>query len=109
VHEIKEDQAQLFVGAKIGETLDGTLIGLPGRIRITGGSDRAGFPMRGDLPGSVKKYILLGAGPGYRPERRGLRRRKLVRGNTITDDIYQVNAVQVKGDGATAAKTPATT
>jgi len=109
VHEIKDDQAQLFVGAKIGDTLDGTLIGLPSRIRITGGSDRAGFPMRGDLPGSVKKYVLLGSGPGYRPKRRGSRRRKLVRGNTISDDIYQVNAVQVKEEGATAAKTPATT
>jgi small subunit ribosomal protein S6e len=64
--------------------------------------------MRGDLPGSVKKYILLGSGPGYRPERKGLRRRKFVRGNTISDEIYQVNAVQVKGEGATAAKPPAT-
>lgn len=91
-HELKEQRAQMFIGVKIGDTVDASTVGIPGQIHITGGSDRAGFPMRPDVTGG-KRRVLLAKGPGYRPRRRGERRRKLVRGNTITDDIYQINAV----------------
>lgn len=93
IHELKEQRAQMFVGLKIGDTLDASVLGIPSHIRITGGSDKAGFPMRRDVTGGGRRRILLAKGPGYRPPRRGERRRKLVRGNTITDEIYQINAV----------------
>ncbi|MGI0080280.1 MAG: S6e family ribosomal protein [Nitrososphaerales archaeon] len=94
--EVKDPQAQAFVGLRIGEEVDGSLVGLQGRIKITGGSDKAGFPMRPDLPGGLKKYILMTKGVGFRKGAGGgTKRRKLVRGNTVTEEIYQLNAVQV--------------
>ena len=49
--EVKEEGAQQLIGRKIGEVLEGSAIGLTGKIQLTGGSDRAGFPMRGDSLG----------------------------------------------------------
>ncbi len=90
--EVKGDKAQRLVGLKIGDVFDGSLVGLPGKkLVITGGSGRAGEPMRPDLPGGVKKRILLPGPPGYWPKRKGMRKRKLVRGNTITEEIVQIN------------------
>ena len=93
VYELKDQQAQVLVGLKIGEVVDASVIGVKGKIRITGGSDKAGFPMRGDVLGGVKKHVLLTKGTGFRSFGKGEKRRKLVRGNTITEEIYQVNAV----------------
>lgn len=92
VHELKDNNAQLLVGRKIGEIVDGTLMGLSGKMVITGGSDKAGFPMRGDVQGGGKKYVLLTQGVGLKTGVEGGKKRKLVRGNTISEEIYQVNA-----------------
>lgn len=93
--EVKDASAQLLLGRKIGEVLDGTTIGLAGKIMITGGSDRAGFPMRPDTMGGGKNYVLLTRGVGYRTKLEGSKKRKLVRGNTITEETFQVNAKRV--------------
>ena len=94
--ELKDQQAQPLLGLRIGEELDGTLLGLQGKIKLTGGSDKAGFPMRSDVMGGVKKYVLMTKGTGFRTNAgEGQKKRKLVRGNTITDEIYQINAVVV--------------
>ena len=93
---IDGERAARFIGLKIGDRIDGSVVGLPGKtLIIRGGSDLAGFPMRPDLPGPVKKYLLLSSGPGFRPRERGERRRKLVRGNTISEEIVQINTVVV--------------
>ena len=93
--EVKDASAQQLVGRKIGEVLDASLIGLTGMIMITGGSDKAGFPMRGDTLGGGKNYILLTRGVGYRTKEDGVKKRKLVRGNTVTEESYQINCVRV--------------
>jgi small subunit ribosomal protein S6e len=93
--EVKDASAQLLMGRKIGEVLDGTAIGLTGKIMITGGSDKAGFPMRRDTLGGGKNYVLMTRGVGYRTGEPGTKKRKLVRGNTITEETYQVNAKRV--------------
>ncbi len=94
--EIKDAQAQPLLGLKIGDIVDGSLLGIEGKVKITGGIDKAGFPMRADLSGGVKKYILLTRGVGFKTRAgEGAKKRKLVRGNTITDEIYQVNAAKV--------------
>jgi small subunit ribosomal protein S6e len=94
--ELKDQQAQPLLGLKIGDEVDGSLFGLQGRIKITGGSDKAGFPMRADISGGVKKYVLMTKGIGFQKDAgEGKKKRKLVRGNTITDEIYQVNAKSV--------------
>jgi len=90
--EIKDKSAQPFVGSKIGDVMDSTVFGLKdGKIKITGGSDKSGTPMRSDLHGGVKKYILMTSGVGARNLDPGERKRKLVRGNLITEEIYQLN------------------
>jgi SSU ribosomal protein S6E len=94
-YEVKDDKAKPLLGLRIGDVFDATLIGLPGKIKITGGSDRSGVPMRPDVHGAVKKYVLLTKGTGLRSVRKGERKRKLVRGNVISEDIYQINAVLI--------------
>ncbi len=94
--EIKDANAQHLLGRKIGEVLDASAIGLTGRIMITGGSDKAGFPMRGDTLGGGKNYVLLTEGVGYKSKEAGIKKRKLVRGGTITEETYQVNAKRVE-------------
>jgi len=93
--EIKDASAQQLIGRRIGEVIDGTVIGLTDKIMITGGSDKAGFPMRGDTLGGGKNYVLMTRGIGYRKGEQGTKKRKLVRGNTITEETFQVNAKKV--------------
>lgn len=96
VYEIKDAPALTLIGLKIGDEIDASVLGIDGKIKITGGSDRAGFPMRSDVKGGVKKYVLLTKGVGFKPKNKGERRRKLVRGNTITEEIYQLNGILIK-------------
>jgi small subunit ribosomal protein S6e len=96
--ELDEPYSLNLIGKKIGEVIDGSLIGVEyKKLKITGGSDKSGFPMRPDVPGGRKAYILTGKGIGLRTikgkTKKGYRRRILVRGNTITPDIYQINMV----------------
>jgi len=92
-YELKDDVAQSLLGLKVGSIIEASNFGIKGKIKITGGSDRSGFPMRSDVLGAVKKYTLLTKGQGLQNVERGQRKRKLVRGNTITEDIYQINAM----------------
>jgi small subunit ribosomal protein S6e len=90
--EIEGARAQALIGRSLGETIDGSPLGIAqSHLRITGGCDKNGIPMRPDVHGGVKKYIVLSAGPGFKPTRHGERRRKLIRGRTITDETYQIN------------------
>ena len=96
---LDSEKSSRLLGLKIGDVFDAALVGLPGlKLRITGGSDSSGFPMRPDLPGPVKKKILLSGPPGFHPREKGERRRKMVRGNTISEDTVQVNTVIVYGE-----------
>jgi len=89
--------ANALIGKKIGEEVDGIFVSLPGyKLVITGGTDKDGFPMRPDLPGMGKRRLLLSGGVGFRPRRKGERKKKMVRGNTISKDIVQINMKVVK-------------
>jgi small subunit ribosomal protein S6e len=97
--QVEKDAPGLF-GKKIGEQVDGSLIGLNGfTLEITGGSDKQGFPMRYDLVGNARKKVLLSKGPGFKSKRKGMRKRKYVRGNAISEEIAQVNLKIVEGEG----------
>ncbi|MGB9853181.1 MAG: 30S ribosomal protein S6e [Candidatus Bathyarchaeales archaeon] len=90
--ELEEARAVPLIGKKIGDIVDGTLLGLPGcKVQITGGSDKDGFPMRPNVHGGARRSVVLSGGVGFNPENRGERRRKKVRGNVITDEIVQIN------------------
>lgn len=92
VSEVEGSRAQALIGRALGETIDGSALGIaPSKLRISGGCDKNGVPMRADVHGAVKKYVVLSSGPGFRPTRHGERRRKLVRGRTISDETFQIN------------------
>lgn len=83
--EIDEEKSKMLIGKKIGETIDGAIIGAPGyKLLITGGTDNSGFPLRKDVEGVKKVKVLV-------KKKKGIRVRKTVRGNTISIDTVQVN------------------
>ncbi|MCS7115717.1 MAG: 30S ribosomal protein S6e [Nitrososphaerota archaeon] len=90
--ELEGAHAAPLIGKKIGDIIDGSILGLQGcKAQITGGSDKDGFPMRPNVHGGVRRSVVLSGGIGFNPEKKGERRRKKVRGNTITEDIVQIN------------------
>jgi small subunit ribosomal protein S6e len=94
--ELKDSEAQVMVGKKLGEVFEGSAVGLAGKIMLTGGSDRAGFPMRQDVFGGGKNYVLMSSGVGFKSKEGGIKKRRLVRGNTVTEEIFQLNARKVE-------------
>lgn len=94
-HQIEADEVAQIFGKKIGETFDGGIIGLSGyELEITGGSDKQGFPMRKSIEGTIRKRILLEEGSGIRDKEN--RRRKSIRGNTVSDEVEQLNTKVVE-------------
>ncbi|MFP3256471.1 MAG: S6e family ribosomal protein [Candidatus Nanopusillus acidilobi] len=74
-----------LVGKKIGDIIDGSIINLDGyKLRITGGSGFEGAPMVNYVEGMNKKYV-------WYDENKKVRVKKLVRGNTISQEIVQIN------------------
>jgi small subunit ribosomal protein S6e len=91
--EAGEPSGRSLVGMRVGDKFKGEIIGLPEyELEITGGSDKDGFPIRGDVGGSGRVKVVLAGGSGFNPKRSGERRRKYVRGKLISDAIVQVNA-----------------
>ncbi|MBI4447953.1 30S ribosomal protein S6e [Candidatus Woesearchaeota archaeon] len=90
----------LFVGRKIKDKVNGAEVGMPGYdLEITGGSDSSGFPMRLDIEGPERKKILVSGGVGVTRKtinRKGMRVKKTVVGNTVSDRIVQVNLKIIK-------------
>ncbi|HWP78560.1 MAG TPA: S6e family ribosomal protein [Candidatus Nitrosotenuis sp.] len=89
--ELKDREANALIGLHVGSELDAAIVGLGGKLKITGGSDKSGIPMRGDIYGSARKPVLLSKGIGLQNVEKGQRRRRLIRGNTISEEIYQLN------------------
>lgn len=98
--EVDQGKAAGIIGKKIGEEFDGDAIGLAGyKLAITGGTDKDGIPMLPKVQGQVKKRVLLIGAPGFYPKIQGQRKRKTVRGNTISADTVQINTkVTKKGE-----------
>jgi small subunit ribosomal protein S6e len=93
VVEIEEARAAPLIGRRIGEIVEGAVLDLPShKVQITGGSDKDGVPIRLSVHGGVRRSVILSGGSGFKPSEKGQRRRKMVRGNVITDDIVQINA-----------------
>ena len=94
---VKDADAKRFVGLKIGDSVKGEAINLSGyEFQITGGSDYAGFPMRRDIPGILRKKILAVEGVGLHKKDHGVKQRKTVAGNTVHEKTAQVNLKVIK-------------
>ena len=102
--ELKDSDANTLLGLQLGNETDASIVGLKGKLKLTGGSDKSGVPMRNDIHGSARKYILLSKGVGLQAAEIGQRVRKLMRGNTVSEEIYQINC---KFDGELPVETPA--
>ncbi len=102
--ELKDSDANTLLGLQLGNETDASIVGLKGKLKLTGGSDKSGVPMRNDIHGSARKYVLLSKGVGLQAAEIGQRVRKLMRGNTVSEEIYQINC---KFDGELQVEAPA--
>jgi len=102
--ELKDGDANPLLGLQLGNETDASVVGLTGKLKLTGGSDKSGVPMRNDVHGAARKKVLLSKGVGLQDAEYGQRKRKLMRGNTISEEIYQVNC---KFDGELPVEAPA--
>jgi len=105
-----ETDTEDLVGKKIGEKISGSELNseLGGyELEITGTSDKAGFPGFKEVESSGLKRVLLTKGKGMWSKPKGLKKRKpkmpdgfrkkkTVRGNTISRDVVQINLKVLK-------------
>ena len=101
--ELKDNDGNPLLGLQIGNETDAAIVGLKGKLKVTGGSDKSGVPMRSDIHGAARKRVLLSKGVGLQDAEIGQRVRKLMRGNTISEEIYQLNC---KYDGELPVEAP---
>ena len=95
-----EIESEVLVGKLIGDIVQGKEISedLEGyEIEITGASDIAGFPHKKDVEGSgLKRVMFSSKGWGMHAKKQGLRLRKTVRGNQISEKTIQINFKVIK-------------
>jgi len=96
-----EGDNEALIRMKIGDKIEGTMVSpeLEGyELEITGTSDIAGFPgVRGQVGGQLRKILLVRGDKGNRkikPE--GLRIKKSVRGEEISEKTLQINLKVLK-------------
>lgn len=90
--ELEDARMTPLVGKKIGEVVDGAVANMAGyKLKITGGTDKDGIPMRPDIHGSAKSHVILSGGVGFHPKTEGERKRKVIRGNTISIESKFIN------------------
>ena len=93
----KEFELDLFSGKKIGDKVNGDVLGCKDyEFVITGGSDNAGFPLNDSFDSPVRKRILV--------NEKGTKFRKNVRGNTFGPYMAQINMKVVKYGAGDLAK-----
>lgn len=107
-----ETESEFLIGKKLMEKINGKEI-LPAlegyEFEIKGASDKSGFTSLENIEGAGLKKVLMTYGKGMkkRPRRegkkkqpnktpRGLRLRKTVRGNTISESTSQINLKTLK-------------
>ena len=90
---VSGQHANVLMRKKIGDEVDGMFLGLPGyKVKITGGSDKDGFPMRADIHSAGRKQLLVADSVGYKPtDYPGKRQKVSLRGGEISPEIVQIN------------------
>ncbi len=115
-----ELDSENLIGMKIGENIKGETL-LPDlknyELKLTGASDKAGFPSLANQEGTELRKVLLTYSKGFkkkpkkegkkkkgRNKPKGLRMKKSVRGNTISGDTVQINFNVLKAGEKTLAE-----
>ena len=95
---LTNEESNFLMGKKIKDKVEGGHLGFKGyEFEITGGSDKEGFPMRYDVEGMGRKKIFLTKGKiGVRLNKKGVRIRKSISGNTVSQLTSQVNLKVIK-------------
>ena len=105
-----ESASEELAGKKIGDTIEGINISedLTGyTLKITGATDTSGFPHKPDVQGSEIRRVILTKGWGMHKKPRwsgkkkvstvkGLRLRKTVRGQQLSEKTSQINLIVTK-------------
>ena len=96
-----ESDNEALIKMKIGDRINGDLISkdLDGyELEITGTSDIAGFPgIKGQISPHLRRVLLTKKDIGMRTKRpKGLRLRKTVRGEEISEKTVQINMKVIK-------------
>ena len=90
--EIEDARMTPLIGKMISEVVDGAVANMAGyKLKITGGTDKDGIPMRPDVHGSAKVHVILNGGVGYHSKAKGERKRKVIRGNTLSTESKFIN------------------
>tara|TARA_Y100000034_G_C6819279_1_gene368818 strand:- start:164 stop:691 length:528 start_codon:yes stop_codon:yes gene_type:complete len=98
--EVASPESDVFLNKRLKDDITGDSIGLKGYgLKITGGSDTQGFPIREDVIPGTRKRPLVVSGIGAKSKDKGVKQRKTVRGNIIDDNIKQIN-LKVEKEGA---------
>ena len=93
----KVDNASFLMGKKVGDEIELGIIGLDGyKAKITGGSDKQGFPMKGDVEGGARRRVYV-----FTDKKAGQRTKVSRRGKLISDETTQIN-LKITKDGKTA-------
>ena len=89
---VSGNHAASLTRMSLGDVIDGVFLGLPGyKLKITGGSDKNGTPMRKDLPGNKRVNLLLSDSLGFHERYHGERKRTAICGRVISTNITQIN------------------
>ena len=88
--ELKDSDANPLLGLQMGNETDAAIVGLKGKLKITGGSDKSGVPMRSDIHGAARKRILITKGVGLQDVEYGQRVRKL-----MEDQHHQTKNIRI--------------
>lgn len=97
-----EDEKKLrtFFDKRMGQEVDASPLGDEWKdyvLRITGGNDKQGFPMKQGVLTNGRVRLLLSKGHScFRPRRTGDRRRKSVRGCIVDANLAVLSVVIVK-------------
>ena len=92
-----EKKLQNLYERRMGQEIDGAILGEEydgSTLRISGGNDKQGFPMRQGVLTNTRVSLLCKKGQkAYRQRRAGERKRKSVRGCIVGQDIAVLNLV----------------
>jgi small subunit ribosomal protein S6e len=105
-----ESSSESIIGKKLGESIDGSELdeSLSGyELKLTGASDSSGFPHKPGVQGPETKAQIFTYGWGMhkRPRKtgkkprqniNGLRLRKTIRGQQLSEKTSQINLVVIK-------------
>merc|ERR1711970_1559244 len=110
---VDELKVRPFYEKRMGQEVDADTLGDEFKgyvLRITGGNDKQGFPMKQGVLTNGRVRLLLSKGHScYRPRRDGERKRKSVRGCIVDGNLSVLNlAIMKKGEAEVPGLTDTT-